>query len=97
SRDQRIHRINLCRNGRGCREDGQSSGEPTASPVSVAEAANRQQQSRHQIGAAISASTELTCAATAEVAAKTASPPVSQPRRPYLSLRLPTDSSSPAI
>jgi hypothetical protein len=47
--------------------------------------------------AAISASAEFTCAATAEVTAKSARPALSQPRRPNRSDRLPADSISPAI
>jgi hypothetical protein len=47
--------------------------------------------------AAISASAELTCAATADVIAKRARPALSQPRRPKRSDRLPADSISPAM
>ena len=47
--------------------------------------------------AAIKASAEFACAATTEVIANAASPPLSQPRRPYRSLRLPTDNNRPAI
>ena len=45
--------------------------------------------------AAIRAPAESTCAATAEVIANTSNPELSQPRRPYRSLRLPADSSRP--
>src|ERR1700733_14016560 len=44
-------------------------------------------------GAAIKESAEFPCAATIDVIANAASPPLSQPRRPYRSLRLPTDNN----
>ena len=47
--------------------------------------------------AQMSASAESTCDATADVIAKTASPALSQPRRPKRSLRLPIDSIRPAM
>src|ERR1700684_2842197 len=47
--------------------------------------------------AAIKAPAELACAATTDVIANAASPPLSQPRRPYRSLRLPTDNNRPAM
>ena len=44
---------------------------------------------------AMSASAEFTCAAMPDVMANSASPRLSEPRLPYRSLRLPTDSSRP--
>ena len=47
--------------------------------------------------AQINALAESTCDATADVIAKTASPALSQPRRPKRSLRLPIDNIRPAM